>query len=91
MPAESKDPVYNLEQIVLEFYPQISYRVKKSIGFNNPEWEDICSEIIISVLEVLKSGKFRGRKLFGNIYLYHHQPQDRGSHPQKNPHAQTYS
>lgn len=60
MKPEPNDEVYDLEEIVLKFYPQISFRVKKSIGFDNPEWEDICSEIMFAVVEAIKSGKFRG-------------------------------
>lgn len=57
----------NLEEIIVKFYPQISFRVKKSIGHLNPEWEDICSEILISVIEALKTGKFRGDSSIGTF------------------------
>ena len=63
----SKKETYDLEKIVLEFYPQISFRVKKSVGYSNPEWEDICSEIVISVVEAIKSGKFRGDSSIGTF------------------------
>ncbi len=67
MKKDPKGESYDLEKIVLEFYPQISFRVKKSVGFNNPEWEDICSEIVISVVEALKSGRFRGDSSIGTF------------------------
>ena len=67
MKAKSKDSVYDLEEIVLKFYPQISFRVKKSVGYHNPEWEDICSEIMMSVVEAIKAGKFRGDSTIGTF------------------------
>jgi len=58
---------YDLEKIVLEFYPQVSFRVKRSVGHLNPEWEDICSEIVMSVVEAIKSGRFRGDSSIGTF------------------------
>ena len=58
---------HDLEKIVLEFYPQISFRVKKSVGYNNPEWEDICSEIMMSVVKAIKAGTFRGDSSIGTF------------------------
>ncbi len=67
MKKDSQKETYDLEKIVLEFYPQISFRVKKSVGYNNPEWEDICSEIVMSVVKALKSGRFRGDSSIGTF------------------------
>ena len=67
MQKNTNEEAYELEKIVLEFYPQISFRVKRSVGHLNPEWEDICSEIIIGVVEALKSGRFRGDSSIGTF------------------------
>ena len=67
MKKASKKETYDLEKIVLEFYPQISFRVKRSVGHSNPEWEDICSEIVMGVVESVKSGKFRGDSSIGTF------------------------
>jgi len=65
--SNQKTEVYDLEELVLKYYPQISYRVKKSVGAYNPEWEDICSEILMSVIEALKKGKFRAESSIGTF------------------------
>lgn len=67
MEAEHEKKTENLEEIIVKFYPQISFRVKKSIGHLNPEWEDICSDILISVIEAIKTGKFRGESSIGTF------------------------
>jgi RNA polymerase sigma-70 factor (ECF subfamily) len=48
------------EEILLKYWPQISYRVKNSIGRSTPDWEDIASEIFVAVIEAIRKGTFRG-------------------------------
>jgi RNA polymerase sigma-70 factor (ECF subfamily) len=62
-----KEDSIDLEEVVLQYYPQISFRVRKSIGFNNPEWEDICSEILMTVVKSIKKDKFRGDSSLGTF------------------------
>lgn len=50
----------NLEEILLKYWPQISFRVKNSIGRSTPDWEDVGSEILVSVIEAIRKGTFRG-------------------------------
>lgn len=47
-------------EIVLKYWPQISFRVKNSIGRATPDWEDVASEILVGVFEALRHKKFRG-------------------------------
>lgn len=61
------EEAYELEETILKYYPQISYRVKRSVGHLNPEWEDICSEIVMGVVEAIKKGKFRGDSALGTF------------------------
>lgn len=56
-----------VEGIFLRYWPQISFRVRKSIGFQNPEWEDICSEILYSVIKAIREGKFREESSIGTF------------------------
>jgi len=67
--TEKKATEINLEDIFLRYWSQISFRVRRSIGFNNPEWEDICSNVILSVVESVKMGKFKGESSIGT-YIY---------------------
>ena len=48
------------EEILLKYWPQISYRVKSSIGRSTPDWEDVGSEILVSVIEAIRKKTFRG-------------------------------
>lgn len=59
MNRESEKSSLDLEEIILRFWPQISFRVKKSIGYLNPDWEDVGSEVILAVVEAVRKGKFR--------------------------------
>lgn len=47
-------------EIVLKYWPQISFRVKNSIGRATPDWEDVASEILVGVFKALRQNKFRG-------------------------------
>ena len=60
----------NLEEIYTKYRPVISFRVKKSLGASNPDWEDIVNEIITNVIEKIKKGEFRGESSLGTfIYV----------------------
>jgi RNA polymerase sigma-70 factor (ECF subfamily) len=48
------------EETLLKYWPQISYRVKNTIGRSTPDWEDVGSEILLGVVEAIRKGTFRG-------------------------------
>ena len=54
-------------EILLKYWPQISYRVKNSIGRATPDWEDVASEILVGVIEALHHKKFRGESSLGTF------------------------
>lgn len=58
--VKNKKKEYNLEEIVSKYRPIVSFRVRKSIGAYNPDWEDIVNEIMINVIEKIKKEEFRG-------------------------------
>jgi RNA polymerase sigma-70 factor (ECF subfamily) len=55
------------EEILLKYWPQISYRVKNSIGRITPDWEDVGSEILVGVIEAIRKGTFRGESALGTF------------------------
>jgi len=60
----------DLEELVLKFWPQINYRVRNSLGYTNPDWEDVASEVLIDIIESIRKGKFRGESSLGTfIYV----------------------
>jgi RNA polymerase sigma-70 factor (ECF subfamily) len=57
----------NLEEIVIKYRPVISFRVRKSIGASNPDWEDIVNEVITNAIEKIQKGEFRGESSIGTF------------------------
>ncbi len=64
---ENKKDALNLEEIIVKFWPQISFRVRRSIGYLTPDWEDVASEVILAVIEAIKKGKFREESSIGTF------------------------
>jgi RNA polymerase sigma-70 factor (ECF subfamily) len=69
MKNSTKMDSVDLEKTVLKFWPQINYRVRNSLGYTNPDWEDIASEVLIDIIEAIKKDKFRGESSLGT-YIY---------------------
>ncbi len=57
----------DIDAIVAKYRPVVGFRVKKSIGVQTPDWEDIVNEIMINVVEKLKKGEFRGDSSIGTF------------------------
>lgn len=64
---EKRKKDLELEEIVAKYRPVVSFRVKKSIGVQTPDWEDVVNEIMINVVEKLKKGEFRGESSIGTF------------------------
>lgn len=56
-----------LENEVLRYRDVVSFRVRKSLGSANPDWEDVVNEILFQALEKVKSGDFRGDSSIGTF------------------------
>lgn len=65
--AEANVSSSDIEKVILKYWPQIRYRVIKSLGYNNPEWEDTASEILLSVVEAIKLERFREESSIGTF------------------------
>lgn len=64
---DKKKGKLDLEEIYIKYRPVISFRVKKSLGATNPDWEDITDEIITNVIEKVQRGEFRGESSIGTF------------------------
>jgi hypothetical protein len=51
----------DLDQLVVQFRPVVGFKVKKSLGGGNPDWEDVTNEILMQVIEKVRTGEFRGQ------------------------------
>lgn len=57
----------DLEEIFTKYRPVIGFRVKKSLGAHNPDWEDIVDEVITNAIEKIQKGEFRGESSIGTF------------------------
>jgi RNA polymerase sigma-70 factor (ECF subfamily) len=64
---DSPENTAELEKVILQYWPQINYRVKKSLGFLNSDWEDVAGDVLMDVLKAVKTGKFRGDSSLGTF------------------------
>lgn len=57
----------DLEEIIAKYRPILSFRVKKYLGHQNPDWEDVVNEVITNVIEKIQKGEFRGESSIGTF------------------------
>ena len=66
---ENRPPQIDLNEVVVKYRPVVSFKVKKSLGAQTPDWEDVVNEVIMQVIEKVKKGEFRGDSSIGT-YIY---------------------
>jgi RNA polymerase sigma factor (sigma-70 family) len=57
----------DLDEVVVKYRPVVSFKVKKSLGVQTPDWEDVVNEIITQVIEKVTKGEFRGESSIGTF------------------------
>ena len=57
----------DLDQMVVQFKPIVGFKVRKSLGGGNPDWEDVANEILIQMIAKIRSGEFRGESSVGTF------------------------
>jgi len=57
----------DLDEIIVKYRPILSFRIRKYLGHQNPDWEDVVNEIITNVIEKIKKGEFRGESSIGTF------------------------
>ncbi|MDD8016465.1 MAG: sigma-70 family RNA polymerase sigma factor [Acidobacteriota bacterium] len=62
-----RQDVIDLDEVVAKYRPVISFRVRKSLGSYNPDWEDVVNEILTQAVAKIKSGEFRGESSVGTF------------------------
>lgn len=65
--GETKPVDLDLDEIIAKYRPIVSFRVRRSIGSQTPEWEDIVNEIMVNAIEKIRSGGFRGESSVGTF------------------------
>lgn len=57
----------DIQELVVRYKPIIAFRVRKALGAQNVDGEDLVSEILSQVLEKIQSGEFRGESSLGTF------------------------
>ena len=57
----------NLDEVVEKYRTVVSFKVKKSLGTQAPDWEDVVNEVMTQVIEKVKKGEFRGESSIGTF------------------------
>jgi len=57
----------NLDEVVEKYRTVVSFKVKKSLGTQTPDWEDVVNEVMTQVIEKVKKGEFRGESSIGTF------------------------
>jgi RNA polymerase sigma-70 factor (ECF subfamily) len=65
--VKKEEDTLDLDAIVAKYRPVVSFRIKKSLGITNPDWEDVVNEIIMNVIEKVKKREFRGESSIGTF------------------------
>ncbi len=65
--VEQTSAQVNLDEIVIKYRPVVSFKVKKSLGIQTPDWEDVVNEVITQVIEKVSKGEFRGESSIGTF------------------------
>ncbi|MDH7512638.1 MAG: sigma-70 family RNA polymerase sigma factor [Clostridiales bacterium] len=64
---EKRTVEVDLDEVVVKYRPIVSFKVKKSLGTQTPDWEDVVNEIITQVIEKVKKEEFRGDSSIGTF------------------------
>jgi RNA polymerase sigma-70 factor (ECF subfamily) len=66
-PGEARKAETDLNQVITQYRPVVSFKVRKSLGGGNPDWEDVVNEIMMQVVQKIQSGQFRGESSVGTF------------------------
>lgn len=57
----------DVKELMVRYRPIITFRVRKAIGAQSTDCDDLVSEILSQVIEKIKSGEFRGESSLGTF------------------------
>ncbi len=57
----------DLEKSILSFKDVVSFRVRRALGSQTPDWEDVVDEVMTQVLEKVRRQEFRGESSIGTF------------------------
>lgn len=57
----------DLEDIIRRYRPVIGFTVRKALGAQYPDWEDVVQDVLTQVISKLQKGEFRGECSVGTF------------------------
>jgi len=57
----------DIQELMVRYRPIIAFRIRKALGAQSTDCDDLVSEILSQVLEKLQSGEFRGESSLGTF------------------------
>jgi RNA polymerase sigma-70 factor (ECF subfamily) len=57
----------DIQELVVRYRPIITFRIRKALGAQNVDCEDLVSEILFQVMKKIQSGEFRGESSLGTF------------------------
>ncbi len=60
-------PDVDLDDVVARFRPVIGFKIRRALGAQNPDWEDLTNEVLAQTIAKVKSGEFRGDSKIGTF------------------------
>lgn len=55
------------DALIAQYRSVVSFRVRRALGGDIPDWEDVVNEILTQVLEKVRRGEFRGESSLGTF------------------------
>ncbi|MHB8054586.1 MAG: sigma-70 family RNA polymerase sigma factor [Candidatus Aminicenantales bacterium] len=57
----------DLDAVVARFRPIIGFKIRRALGGQNPDWEDLTNEVLAQTIAKVKAGEFRGDSAIGTF------------------------
>jgi RNA polymerase sigma-70 factor (ECF subfamily) len=60
-------PEIDLDAVVAHFRPIVGFKIRRALGWQNPDWEDLTNEVLAQTIAKVKAGEFRGDSKIGTF------------------------
>ena len=50
----------DLEAVVAKYRPVVGFKIRRAVGWDNPDWEDLTNEVLTQTIAAVRAGEFRG-------------------------------
>jgi len=60
-------PEIDLEAVVARFRPVIGFKIRRALGWQSPDWEDLTNEVLAQTIAKVRAGEFRGDSKIGTF------------------------